>query len=162
IIKGQANFYIAKDIIFYFNLFLLPILVNYIFTVDSCKKVIKLYDIFVYSFPIFSFLLLLLNRYYDMSGSLYTTVGNIILMNLAYLVGLVLKENGDKKFLRYIYIGAYLVLYLVSPTSGGILLVVAIGMYYVFKKTEKVNWAIKGIQGEIGATGPEGPQGVQG
>ncbi len=145
IIKGQANYYIAKDIVFYFNLFFLPILISYALPMDSCKKIIKLYEIFVYSFPIFSLLLLIFNRYYNIFGSLYTTVGNITIMNLAYLVGALFKKNKEKDILKKIYIFAYLGLYFFSPTSGGILLVVAIGLYYVFKKTENVSWHIKGI-----------------
>ncbi|NLK94639.1 MAG: hypothetical protein GX275_05570, partial [Clostridiales bacterium] len=40
VIKGQVNGYIAKDIVFYFNLFLLPILISYVFKISDCHKII--------------------------------------------------------------------------------------------------------------------------
>lgn len=145
IIKGQVNGYIAKDIVFYFNLFLLPILISCVLSSSDCYKLIKLYDVFVYAFPIFTLLLLLLNRTYNICGSLYTTVGSISLMNIAYLVGQILKKNNKFDLIQYIYIFAYLGVYFVSPSSGGILVLIAIGIYYVIKRSSNVNIAIRWI-----------------
>lgn len=142
-VKGQVNGYIAKDIVFYFNLFLLPIFISYILKTSDCYKLIKLYDVFVYAFPIFTLLLLLLNRTYNIYGSLYTTVGNISLMNIAYLVGKILKKNNKFNLIQYIYILAYLGVYFVSPSSGGMLVLIAIGIYYVIKRSRNVNIAIR-------------------
>lgn len=145
LIKGQVNGYIAKDIVFYFNLFLLPICMSYIIKKTDCYKVIALYDIFVYTFPIFILLLLLLSRTYDIQGSLYTTVGSISLMNTAYLVGKVLKKSNKSNLILYAYLFAYLGVYFVSPSSGGMLVLFAIGIYYAIKKTDKVNIVIRWI-----------------
>lgn len=144
-IKGQVNGYIAKDMVFYFNIFLLPIFISYILKNSDCYKLIELYDVFVYAFPIFTLLLLVLNRTYDIYGSLYTTVGSISLMNMAYLVGQILKKSNKFNLIQYMYIFVYLGVYFVSPSSGGMIVLFAIGIYYVIKRTSKVNMAIRWI-----------------
>ncbi len=143
ILKGQVNYYIAKDIIFYLNLFSMPILLAYILKEKHCYDILKLYKIFVYSYPLFAFTLLQLGRFNEISGSLYVVVGSVDLMNLAYLVGLVLKKETHNKLLMYIWILMYLGLFLLSPSSGGLLVIMCIGIYYVLAITKNIDLRVR-------------------
>lgn len=135
--KRNLPFQIFIDIVYYINIFCLPYLISILLNKREARKILKVYDSFVYILPVFISSMLIIGRFSVYISYKYVILGGIIIMNIAYLVG----KNTEKIYRKDLFfILYYIFLYKFGIGSGEILLLCFLVIYFIFNRIDSSFW----------------------
>lgn len=135
--KRNLLFQIFIDIVYYINIFCLPYLISILLNKKEARKILKVYDSFVYILPVFISIMLIIGRFSVYISYKYVILGGIIIMNIAYLVG----KNTEKIYKKDLFfILYYIFLYKFGIGSGEVLLLCFLVIYFILNKMGSSFW----------------------